>query len=330
MTSFFKKIILALALVAVFVGAAWILQSCSMTVTGVELTHDEKIVVYASLIAGEPVRNIQITHTLPPLDTFNVERSRVDNAQATITVDGTAYPLVLQPRVIPVTRLDSINYDQANQPSLYQAVGLTAQAGKTYTLKVSWNSKQASATTRIPEVPTLAAQVPLVTWRPEPFRYVQNRPRTFPATGIVPSMLASAQVPVVARSGEAYRIETFVARDTMTQRSTTSQITLNATNLVNASAGMPLTLKSETRFFIAGDSVFKPTIFTLSTRTTVSVITIIAHDDALLNFITTQARNSATGSPFGNSGQNPLWNVTGNGIGLFIGQSRSLPLTVRP
>ncbi len=331
MTSFFKNIILTLALVAVFIGAAWVLQSCMpTTVTGVELAYDEKIVVYASLVAGEAVRNIQITRTLPPLDTFNVERSRIENAQGTITVDGTAYPLVIQPRVIPRTRLDSINYDQANQPSLYQAVGLTAQTGKTYTLQVSWNGKQANATTRIPEMPTLAAQTPLVVWRPEPFRYVQNRPRSFPATGIVPSMVASVEIPVMARSGEAYRIERFVARDTITQRSTTSQIALNPTNLLNASAGMPLTLKSETRFFIAGDSIFKPTIFTLSTRTTVTVVNVIAHDDALLNFITTQARNSATGSPFGSSGQNPLWNVTGGGIGLFIGQSRSLQLTVRP
>jgi Domain of unknown function (DUF4249) len=330
MISFLKNIVLTIALVAVFIGAVWILQSCSMTVTGVELAHDEKIVVYASLIAGESVKNIQITHTVPPLDTFNVERSRIENAQGSVTVDGVSYALRLQPRVIPVTRMDSINYDQANQPSLYEAVGLTAQSGKTYTLQVSWNNKQATATTRVPEPPSLATQAPLVVWRPEPFRYVQARPRTFPATGIVPSILASVAVPVMARNGEAYRIEMFVARDTMTQRSTTSQITLNATNLVNASAGMPLTLKSETRFFVAGDSIFKPTIFMLSTRTTVSVINVIAHDDALLNFITTQARNSATGSPFGNSGQNPLWNVTGAGIGLFIGQSRSLQLTVRP
>jgi hypothetical protein len=330
MNSFLKNITIAFALTAVFIGAAWILQSCSMSVTGVELTHEEKIVIYGALIAGESAKNIQITRTVPPLDTFNVERSRIEDAKGSITVDGTTYPLRLQPRAIPVTRIDSINYDQANQPSLYEAVGLTVQAGKTYTLKVSWDNKEATATTRVPEPPVLAAQAPVVVWRPEPFRYVQARPRTFPASGIVPSMLATTAVPVMARSGEAYRVENFAARDTMTQRSTTNLITLNTNTLLGGSAGMPLTLTSQTRYFIAGDSIFKPLLFTLSTRTTVSIINIIAHDGALLNFIGTQARNNAGGNPLGNSGQNPLWNVTGSGIGLFIGQSRSVQVTVRP
>lgn len=308
---------------------AWILQSCSTTVTGVELAHEEKIVVYGSLLAGEAVRNIQITHSVPPLDTFNVERSRIENAQGSITVDGVQYPLRLQERVIPRTLLDSVNFNVANQPSLYEAVGLTAQAGKTYSLQVSWNGKSATATTRVPEPPTLAA-VASVNWRPEPFRYVVNRPRTFPATGIVPSMLASANVPVMARAGEAYRIDSFIARDTLTQRSTTSIIALSTNTLTGANAGAMLQLKADTRYYIAGDSIFKPAIFQLSTRSTVTTIRIIAHDTALLDFVGTQSRNNATASPFGSSGQNPLWNVKGDGVGLFIGQSRPSQITVRP
>jgi hypothetical protein len=105
--------------VAVFGISAWMLQSCMpTTVTGVELNYEEKIVIYASLISGEPLKNIQITRTLPPLDTFNVERSRIENAAASISVDGTSYPLRLQARVAPTTTVDSINFNIANQASL--------------------------------------------------------------------------------------------------------------------------------------------------------------------------------------------------------------------
>lgn len=325
-----RHILLACICATSIAEMAWILQSCSMTVTGVELTHEEKIVVYASLVAGESVRNIQITRTIPPLDTFNVERSRIENAQGSITVDGVKYPLRLQERIIPRNRLDSLNFDQANQPSLYEAVGLTAQAGKTYSLEITWENKRASATTRIPESPSILTQSARMDWRPEPFRYVVNRPRTFPATGIVPSMLASANVPVMARAGEAYRIESFIANDTTTQRSTTSIISLNTNTLLGGNAGTMLTLKAETRYYVAGDSIFKPTIFRLSTASTVTTIRIVAHDGALIDFVGTQARNNATGSPFGSSGQNPLWNVKENGIGLFIGQSRPTQIVVRP
>ena len=331
MKSFLRNITITLVCVVAFFVGAWVLQSCMpTTVTGVELTYREQIVIYASLIGGEPIKNIQITRTLPPLDTFNVERSRVENAQASITVDGTSYPLRLQARVAPTTTIDSLNFNLANQPSLYEAPGLTAQVGKSYTLQVSWNGKQATATTRIPAEPTLSADARVV-WRPEPFRYVVPRERSFPASGIAPSMLATVIVPVLARQGEAYRIESFVARDTVSRLSTTNQISVNTNTLLGGSAAnMPMNIQSQTRFFLRGDSVFKPIIFALSTATTVSIIRVIAHDDALLNFITTQARNSPNGSPFGNSGQNPLWNVTGEGIGLFIGQSRALQLTVRP
>jgi hypothetical protein len=326
----FKHFALIFCCALLVAGMAWLLQSCSMTVTGVELTHEEKIVVYASLVAGEPVNNIQITRTLPPLDTFNVERSRLENAEGFITVDGTRYPLRLQARTAPRTLLDSINFNTANQPSLYEAVGLRAEVGKTYALQVSWNGKQATATTRVPEQPTLEAQAATVDWRPEPFRYVVNRPRTFPATGIVPSMLANVTIPVMARGGEAYRIENFIARDTMTQRSTNNTIALNTTTLQGGNAGAMVQLTSQTRYYLAGDSLFRPQLFTLSTRSTVSTMRIIAHDAALLDFVGTQSRNNATASPFGSSGQNPLWNVRGDGIGLFIGQSRPLQVIVRP
>lgn len=330
-----RTLFFTLFLTVFLAGSAWLLQSCMpTTVTGVELAYEEKIVVYASLLAGEPVKNIQITRTLPPLDTFNVERSRIENAIATISVDGATFPLRLQPRVAPRTVVDSINFDLANQPSLYEAPGLTIQEGKTYSLQVSWTNPQgvvkvATATTRIPLEPVLAGQQPVVIWRPEPFRYVVNRPRTFPATGFVPSLLATAQIPLQNRNGEAYRIETFTARDTVNRLTTTNAISLGTATLL-ASSTPTVTVTSSVRYYLQGDSIFKPILFKHSTASTVSVVRIFAHDGALLDFIGTQARNNATGSPFGSSGQNPLWNVRGDGIGLFIGQSRPLQVTVRP
>ncbi|MDW8220701.1 MAG: DUF4249 family protein [Bacteroidota bacterium] len=323
-------LVLLVLLAGIIIGNIVLLQSCApQTVTGVVLPHDEKLVIYASLVAGEPLQNVQVTRTLPPLDTFNVERSRIDNAEVSVSVDGQTYRLRLQTRVAPRTLADSLNFDLNNQPSLYEAPELIVQPAKTYTLRVVWNGKQASAITRIPATPELATQPPKVVWRAEPFRYVVNRPRTFPATGVVPSLLATVQIPLRARAGEAYRIETITAQDTISKRSTTSSISLN-TNTLLMSSTSTLTLSANVRHFLQGDSIFRPPIFTLSTASTISIVRVVAHDAALRDFISTQARNTPNTNPFGNSGQNPSWNIQGDGIGLFIGQSRPLQVVLYP
>ena len=327
-TASFRRLTRGALLCVVLVFLAWRLQGCSTTVTDVELDYREQLVIYGALVDGLPARNIQITRTLPPLDTFNVERSRITTAEGAIVVDGVSYPLRLQARAIPMTALDSLNFNEANQPSLYEAAGLTVQAGKTYVLRVRWQGKEATATTRVPLTPELADIA--VEWRPEPFRYVQPRPQTFPATGVVPSLLATARANVLAREGEAYRIATFAAEDTVSRRSTSNIIALGTSTLFACNPVAALTLRSQTRFFLAGDSLFKPILFTLSTANTVSSAQIVAHDDALLRYVETQSRNSPTGSPFGGSGQNPLWNVEGDGIGLFIGESKPLTARVSP
>jgi hypothetical protein len=323
-----KNSIFSTLLCFVLAGFAWHLQGCSTTVTDVELDYREQLVIYGALVDGLPVRNIQITRTLPPLDTFNVERSRITTAEGAIVVDGVSYPLRLQARVAPMTAIDSLNFNEANQPSLYEAPGLTAQAGKTYALRVRWENKEATASTRVPFPPELNDAA--VEWRPEPFRYVQPRPQTFPATGVVPSLLATAHASVRARDGEAYRIATFAAEDTVSRRSTSNIIAVGTSTLFAGAPGAALAIRSQTRFFLAGDSIFKPIIFTLATANTVSSLHIVAHDGALLRYVETQARNSPTGSPFGGSGQNPLWNVEGDGIGLFIGESKPRVARVSP
>ena len=109
------------------------------------------------------MRDIQIGQTIPPLDTFNVTRTFVTDAEAIISVDGRDYPMRLQESSAP-SPSDTIKYSpnfpdplkvQLARNSLYEVPGLIAEAGKTYQLRVRWNGLEASAETFTPRSRTL-------------------------------------------------------------------------------------------------------------------------------------------------------------------------------
>lgn len=109
-----------------------LLNSCTETIDSVDLPYTEKLVVRAILEAGKPINNISIIKTLPALDSFDINKAAITNADAFILVDNQSYKLV---------HLGS---------GIYSAENLTAESGKKYEFKLNWNGKSCSATTTVP------------------------------------------------------------------------------------------------------------------------------------------------------------------------------------
>ena len=116
-------------------------SSCSRFVAPPELAYEETLVISGFLTAGDTVRNIEIGR----LQAFSPDSSiAITDAQATITVDGSSYPLSLQsfhPRR---------NNADLRAHSYYEAPGLVAISGKQYAITVTWRGKTATAKTRVP------------------------------------------------------------------------------------------------------------------------------------------------------------------------------------
>lgn len=315
-----------------------LLQSCNSTViNGATLPADEKIVISGVLVAGQPVRNIEITRTIPPLDTFLVSKTLVKDAQVTLTVDGRTIPLTLQtPGRVP---LDTAGKPIAGfdvEPSKYEAPTLIPEGGKSYLLSVQWNGKEATATALVPLPPTVRSSEPLV-WRKDSVtRLVGARPMMGaggmppmgggpPVTAMVEELSTVINLGLQPRENEGYRYTRIGFRDTV------RSITLPDAIITNATLSLPLgittafPLKYTAQFQITANSPF-----VLQTANTVSIVSVEAMDAAFERYQTSANRNSATTSPLGGNGQNPIWNVKGDGIGVFVGRSLPTIVTLRP
>jgi hypothetical protein len=326
--------IVLLSLCAVFMGSM-VLQSCASTVIdGATLPAQEKIVVSGIIVAGQPIRNIEITRTIPPLDTFLVSKTLINDAQVTITVDGRTIPLTLQ------TPTGRVPLDSSGRPiagfdveaSKYEAPTLIPEGGKTYTLTINWNGKRATATTLVPLPPDVRAFDPLV-WRIDSVTRVVGGMRGgmmggmqgAPTTVRIQELSTQINLTLQPRENEGYRYTRVGFRDTVRSITLPDAIITNATlNLAASSMNtMPLTYSAQ--FQITANAPF-----TLQTANTISIVSLEAMDAAFERYQTSANRNTATTSPLGGSGQNPIWNVSGDGIGVFVGRSIPTVVTLRP
>jgi hypothetical protein len=310
------------------------IYSCTSTVTDIQLTSTERIVVSGLLIADAPLRNIQISRTLPPLDTFTVDRVFIGDAKASITVDGQTIALRLQAQ----TPADTLaNGKPAPRRSFYEAPGLTVQAGKTYALRVEWQGKVATAETVVPAAPVVE-QSHLTFSRTSEFTTNANVFLTGDTTkilakngmiAVVPATTAVVTLSVRARSTEMYRVFSFIVRDAQSRDSLGGDAALgvqNAQSGASASSGtvtLRQTISLVRRFpsFILPARIFPPTAS--------GSLIVQAADSAYYDYVVSNARANSGNNPIGAEGINPRWNVKGDGIGLFIGTSQTR-LSVRP
>jgi hypothetical protein len=321
--------------------ASWcfvLLFGCTTNITDAKIDHEEKLVINGAVIAGQPIRNIHITRSIAPLDTFSFVKVGIRDADARISVDGREVRMRLQ------AASDSIRAQYGTNliagPTAYEAPELIAEAGKTYTLTVNWNGKRASAATTVPAPPQVAS-LPRVSWRTNiiertfsaPFG---GNPQIYRDTSIT----AFPQIPMQTRPNEMYSFRRYKLLDTATNTPYESQ---------SYGAFLPAfdTAKKQTvslGFYAKPDALgrvvipifdqatMRVTNTILSTTTTVFVVQLEARDAQIIPFLETSGRlfESQQFNPLGTNGRNPNWNVRGDAIGLFIGQSTTTTVTLRP
>lgn len=109
-----------------------VVSSCTEIIDNSSLPYTEQIVIRGVLVAGQPIRNISVIHSLPALDSFDMNKAMINDAVVTITIDNIKHTL--------------INKGQG----LYDADSLIAQSGKSYILEVKWQGRSCNAITSVP------------------------------------------------------------------------------------------------------------------------------------------------------------------------------------
>lgn len=260
-------------------------SSCSPAAP--ELPYEEQIVIRGLIEAGQLLSDVQISRTIPVLDTLTYDKIFIGDAKATITVDGKIYPMELQPRTST----------QASVPyrSLYRVPNLRVEAGKTYSLEVQWKSLEARAQTRVPltsdidSVKVLASIVPFINGRMD--------------------TVFESSAAIRARANEVYRVGTTI-HESFNGRLVSSRGFGDAVFTTNATAT------------VITSNIWRLTTATLQilTNRLQSRVIIEAYDGQYFQYYQTRSRSGQIGL-FSPGGPNISWNVTGDGIGEFIGMS---------
>lgn len=256
-----------------------------------ELPYEEKIVIRGLLEAGQLLSDVQISRTIPVLDEFTYEKIFVGNAVASITVDGQAHPMELQART---STSSSVPYR-----SLYRVPGLRVLGGKTYSIEVRWNNLVATAQTRVP-LPAEADSVSVLA----------SIVRIPNGTANILDTVFESSAMIRGRANEVYRVGTTL-HDAQNGRFLSSRGFGDATFFPSV----------QVLGLISNVWRYTPSSQLIANRVQVRV-NIEAYDGDYYEYYQTRSRSGQIGL-FSPGGPNIVWNVTGDGIGEFIGMALS-------
>jgi hypothetical protein len=306
------------------IAISFTITSCQTAVdVNVELPYEEKIVVRGLLVAGEPLTNVQISRTLPPLEVFTYEKVLVTDAEVLVRSERTDGTNV---RLDTLTLLP-LRQPTQNQPvrSLYGKPSVRVEAGRRYVLTVRWRGSGnrvlvARAETRVPEPPqviTTRFQV-AITQRSVG---VPNAPMLFTTdtTLTVSAVLRPQAIALQSPQMDVFRIGAqFIdsGRIVRAERSQADVITPTDSFARQADGTLLLRTADWTRV--------PPTIWQAWQQGRVRTLELWAivqsYDEDYYRYYQTRNRG---GQPDGFSpgGPNVEWNVTGDGVGAWIGSA---------
>ena len=281
-------------------SASFLLSACTSTIdpSELQLPYEEKIVVRGLIEAGLPLSDIQISRTLPPLDTFGLDKVFVSDAQAMVRIDGMSYAMQMQPNSTPNTTTNSLTVR-----SLYYAPLLTVQSGKTYQLTVQWRGKTATATTRVPAPPT-----------PDNVRLLLNTvPR--PDNSSITDTVFTLEATVRGQPNDVYRLGAQL-RDSLGIRNVSLR---GFGDIVQVpESGGTVVVRSDTW---RGTTATTSSLDLVRGRLTLFWV-LEVYDGAYYQYFLSRNRGGQT-NPFSPGGPNVEWNVEGNGLGMFIGMAQT-------
>lgn len=277
-----------------------LMTSCITTLTEpLALSFEEKLVIRGVIEAGKPIGNIAISKSLPALNALSDSSGAVYDAVGTLSVNGRTFPLRLQNRTTSGASLYT---------ALNNGVPIIAESGSQYTLSVQWNGKSAEAQTGVPAAPNLQS-VRLLRREILSLTSATIIPGTQPVTTTRRDTLYGAEITILPLAETAYRASIYLA-DVQGNPLTESYdgglaFSTNATNIPSnlVSGLLPLQTQALSRSMPVGYTA-----------------TVTAFDKAYYTYALTRSRGQQTSNLFGGTnGENVLWNVKGDGIGLFIG-----------
>ncbi len=313
-------------LILTFTLTVLISSGCQTIINdAVELPYQESIVVQALIEAGKPITSIHIAKNVPALDSITPQIVFIADAVVTVRVDGRAYNAVLKP--------DSAYLAGASTPqpyrSLYAVPNLIVQSGKTYQLTVQWRGKTTTAQTLVPATPVLTSSV---TYRVVTDTTTRRGSNQFERSIELETMIAAQPHEVYAMYSYGTDIVLRVTANAAGALSSYLDTTLVFSNIPGASGAnrndvidrvgdattaAALQLHRKIRIDGYGSGFTTPPPFTIKPSTAVYAI-VQAFDAPYYDYFITIDRNRNQ-NPLATGGLNPLWNVSGDGIGIFIG-----------
>jgi len=310
------------AIANVVIAISFIVTACQTAVDiSIELPYEEKIVVRGLLLAGEPLTNVQISRTLPPLEVFTYEKVLITDAEVIVRserADGTN-------RRLDTLSLLPMRQPMQNQPvrSLYGKPSVRVEAGRRYFLTVRWRGSSsrvlvARAETRVPEPPqVLSARFQaVITQRNNPnAQSLLTTDTTLTVSAVVRPPASALQSPQmdVFRIGAQFIDSGRIVR---AERSQADVITPNDSFARQSDGTLLLRTADWTRV--------PPSIWQAWQQGRVQTLELWAivqsYDEDYYRYYQTRNRG---GQPDGFSpgGPNVEWNVTGDGVGAWIGSA---------
>ncbi|MFI5202409.1 MAG: DUF4249 family protein [Candidatus Kapaibacterium sp.] len=266
---------------------------CENVVPATDLPYVNHIVIRGFLTAGQPIDSISISHTLPLSAQYDPNQAAIPDAQVSISVDG---------RSIPLQPMDFGFFTDPTHD--------TVQSGKTYSIDVRWNGLHAWASTLVPNPPSLPIfQIDNLGWDTQIYRYNQYYSDTFFQFG---GTLEVGIMPVTPDEAYALIYDSIADIDSSYSEATRNYgeilYNLYPASEVNSAGFLPI---FQFESFDPRDSNYF-----------VSAI-VESFDGAYYDFSKTYNRYGNNSDPFGTGGANPKWNVSGDGIGIFIGEAQT-------
>jgi len=268
--------------------ASLINWSCEQTVTGVELPYKEQLVIRAVLEAGEPIKNIRVERTLPPLEPYTEASALVTNAV-----------LVIKNRDKSVTLKYSNGY--------YTTDEIIPITGETYSLTATWKDKKATASTYIPK----PVEYGNIDFEIIEEKYWDGQKQYNPLF----FTYIKSEKNVVYKANTIFQTwRDYIAWESNMHRA----IEANNDGLLKVN----LLVYNDGNRVIDINKIDSAAIRALL-RLYYPKFNIYAYDDALYSYYITKDNGQSSGDIFGIGGNNVSWNVRGDGIGMFIGLSVS-------
>ncbi|MCB0714233.1 MAG: DUF4249 family protein [Ignavibacteriae bacterium] len=274
---------IACGIFAIASGIFW--MGCEETLSGtqVEIPYREEIVVQGYLTADGEADTLSIMRTLPPLEKWSSSAARITDASAVVISDGVEYPM---------KHIGS---------GKYVAEELRVAIGKSYQLRVDWKNLSVTATATIPREPEIIRVYIDTVKNGCDYYFDEDERQQTDALNFMVEYLPHGISLNNARFEMSYRFDTLQYRDGSYGY---YFYDIDSSGTTNKAVLYNICLYEED---------FRQKIDTLFVYMT-------EYEEAYTAYFNTRYSGDDD-LFFGSPGQQPVWNVKGDGFGWFFGRS---------